>query len=63
MFDEQSRNSRDAGRRNAGGFQRRSRQPHCAEPFDVQDVPLLGYDGAPSTQRHLSTGGRPLDRR
>lgn len=25
----------------------------CAEPLDLQDVPLLGYDGAPSTQRHL----------
>ncbi len=29
-----------------------ARDPRCAEPLDPQDVPLLGYDGAPSTQRH-----------
>ncbi len=29
-------------------------EPRCAEPLDLQDVPLLGYDGAPSTQRHRS---------
>ncbi len=55
----------DAGSfpRRSGRFPRRSRQPHCAEPFDLQDVPLLGYDGAPSTQRHLTAGRRRLDRR
>ncbi len=36
----------------------RPRNPRCAEPADALDVPVLGYDGGPSTLRRLGAAGR-----